>query len=273
MKKIFLFTAVLFAASSPLQAQQKQTLKKVIELQMPRTIDDDMPGTRGASVVWHPLQKKYYAVFAGNQDYPLAVFDVTNKLMSNEELTAKHDSRGLWYNPAKKEINGNTYADNGWFKYILNYEGIPDSSVVYVEGAHQPNEQSVAAYHPIRKEIMFLNGSTVSLYSEKGIESDSLVDIKWGRTKQTDKADVLTTETPDDYNNTSLIYTGIKAAELGFLNVDSKQIELYNFKTGYLTKELKLPADAPAEHTFNFAFANGIYWLFNMETRVWIGYK
>lgn len=273
MRKIILFTLLFSAATTTLHAQLKQTLKKVLELKMPKTVDDDMPGTRGACVVWHPLQKKYYAVFAGNMAYPLGVFDVAGKRISGDDLTAMNDTRGLWYNPVTKEINGNTYADNGWFKYRLDKKGIPDSGTVYIEGSHQPDEQTVGAYHPVRKEVMFLKRGTISLYSEKGVATDAVVEINWGRMKQDGKADSLITETPADYNSTSVVYTGIKGAELGFLNAGRKQIELYDFNSGYLTKEIKLPEDAPAEYAFNFAYANSIYWLFNIEERKWIGYK
>jgi hypothetical protein len=40
-----------------------------------------------------------------------------------------------------------------------------------------------------------------------------------------------------------------------------------------MTQILKLPDTATTEGMFNFAFANGIYWLFDMETRIWTGYK
>src|SRR5215831_11978397 len=85
-----LFTQAQTSAKKPL-TQSPQVLKKVIELKMPKTASDDMPGTRGASVAWHPLQKKYYAVFAGNMDYPLAVFDEKGKRLSDDDLFAYID--------------------------------------------------------------------------------------------------------------------------------------------------------------------------------------
>jgi len=77
----------------------------------------------------------------------------------------------------------------------------------------------------------------------------------------------------ENYNHTSLIYTGIKGQELGFLNIAENQIELYDIQTGFMTKVVPLPESATIETTFNFAYANGIYWLFDMENRRWIGYK
>ena len=61
MKK-YLIIAVLLMTAGTLSAQSR-TLKKVIALAMP----GDM-GSNGASVVYHPLQKKYYCAFAGNAD-------------------------------------------------------------------------------------------------------------------------------------------------------------------------------------------------------------
>src|SRR5258705_5019326 len=78
MKKIFfsLFLMLPFL----LEAQVEKTLKRTIELKMPGQVfkskstgEDSIPGTRGGAVVWHPVQKKYYAAFVGNERYPLAV--------------------------------------------------------------------------------------------------------------------------------------------------------------------------------------------------------
>jgi hypothetical protein len=40
-----------------------------------------------------------------------------------------------------------------------------------------------------------------------------------------------------------------------------------------MTSRLELPETASVNKSFNFAFANGMYWLFNMEERIWTGYK
>lgn len=272
MKKNILLAAVFLTGTISLQAQLKTAPKKVMELNMPKTAEDDMPGTRGACVVWHPLQKKYYAAMAGNAEFPLAVFDITGKRISDESLTAMKDTRGLWYNPATKEISGNGYDETGWFKYVLNKKGIPDSASTILEGLHQPDVQSVGSYSPVRKQVLFLAGNKVVLYSISGDLADEYVQINWGRKKADGKSEEETEEAPSAYN-TSVIYTGIKNAELGFLNTETKQIELYDFLSGFLTQKIKLPDDAPVESLFNFAYANGIYWLFNIKARTWYGYR
>ncbi|NJO25674.1 MAG: hypothetical protein HC867_07805 [Bacteroidia bacterium] len=98
--------------------------------------------------------------------------------------------------------------------------------------------------------------------------------LHWGLTaKDGIAADEHTDETPEGYNTTTIIYTSLPNAEIGVLNTVDKQVELYSIKTGFLSKKLQLPEDATTETMFNFAYANGIYWLFNMNTRTWIGYK
>jgi hypothetical protein len=77
----------------------------------------------------------------------------------------------------------------------------------------------------------------------------------------------------EDYNYNVLIYTGIPKAEFGLLNITENQVELYNSKTGLMTQKLKLPADVETYPAFNFSYSNGIYWFFNMDTRIWTGYK
>ncbi|MGB3008336.1 MAG: hypothetical protein WBC06_17605 [Chitinophagaceae bacterium] len=276
MKNTSLLIAIV-ASSLTLNAQTitPKPLKKVMTLTMPRTVDDEYPGTRGASVVWHPLQKKYYAAMAGNTQYPLGVFDAKGKLLSPESLNTDADVRGLWYNPQKKQLQGNSYDDYGWFSFKLDSKGIPQSTDIFMEGMNQPDAQSIGAYHTSLQEVLFLNAGFVSFYSFEDGLSNKSIQIQWGHTKEDglleEEADEA--ETPEDYNYTTVIYTGIKGAEIGFLNITEKHVELYNIADGFLTKKLSFPEDAPVYNNFNFAYTNGIYWLFNIETRIWTGYK
>lgn len=240
---------------------------------MPKTADDEMCGTRGATVAWHPVQKKLYASFAGNAEYPMAVFDVKGKRLSSEDLVTMTDTRGLWYDPAAKLLRGNGYSDWGWFAYELDKTGNPTDVQVEKKGMNQPDIQSVGVYNTTGKQVLFLNLSQVYMYNNDAERVDS-VTIHWGR-KKADGADedediYLSNE---DYNSSALAYTGIKGQELGVLNITNKQVELYDIKTGFLTKVLSLPETSVVEPFFNFAYANGTYWLFNIELRKWVGYK
>lgn len=268
-----LLLAILFFCTGPMQAQTLRPLKKTQELMMPKTADDENCGTRGASVMWHPDQKKYYAVFAGNARYPSAVFNEDGKRLSDKYQLAMVDARGLWYNPATKSIFGNAYNDAGWYEYKLDKQGMMADVDIAYEGMKQPNGQCVGVYNTKSNQVLFLHGSEVYAYNNKAEEQGKSA-IHFGRTKAEGAAsDEDLTVTPDDYNYTSMVYTGITGQELGFENLTKKQIELYDIKTGFLTKTLLLPELPETEGTFNFSYANGIFWLFDIEKRTWMGYK
>lgn len=275
MRKIFfsLFLAMPFL----LNAQVVKTLKKTIELNMPKTAEDTMGGTRGAAVIWHPILKKYYAAFAGNQGYPLAVFDVAGKRLSGEDQTCLIDLRGLWYNPKLKKICGNGYSEIGWFNYKLDAKGIPEETEVYAAGMNQPDEQSVGVFNAKTNLVYFLNGQNIYVYNADAMqEEDSTIRLFAGISR---KEDIDENDDDDglipnkDYSSNVLIYTGIPKAEFALLNVIEKQVELYNRKTGLMTQKLKLPSDIEIWPAFNFSYANGTYWAFNQDTRKWTGYK
>lgn len=256
--------------------EKPKELIKVLELKMPLTVEDDKPGTRGASVAWHPIQKKYYAAMAGNVDFPFAVFDVNGKRLSPDTLKCKQEIRGLWYNPLAKTIQGNAFNEGGWFYYTLDKKGIISGFKVFKEGLNQPDQQSVGAFDSKSDKVIFLSNESIHIYDLKKSDSISSLEIKWESVTEDDyyESDFYDLfETPEGYNSSTVVYTGIKGAELGFLNADFKEIGLYDIKTGLLSKTLTLPSDAPAETIFNFAFSNGIYWFFDMEARTWYGYK
>ncbi len=273
MRKIF-FT-LLLSLPVLMNAQVIKTLKKTIELTMPGTVDDSMPGTRGAAVVWHPVQKKYYAAFAGNQGYPLAVFNLAGKRLSGDDQTALVDTRGLWYNPGFKKICGNGYSDIGWFSHTLDTKGIPTESEIYAGGMNQPGEQSIGVFNERSNMVYFLYGQNIYVYNAESMqEEDSTIRLHPGISIATDIVEDDDGKTlSEDYSYNVLIYTGIPKAEFGLLNVVEKQVELYNRKTGLMTQKLKLPSDLPTWPAFNFSYTNGTYWAFDQDTRIWTGYK
>ena len=269
MKKLLtgLFIAALFFCFAHLQAQTTRALKKTLELQMPGT-----EGSNGGAVAWHAVQKKYYAGMAGNATYPLAVFDAMGKCLSPDDLTTKIDLRSLWYNPGTKSICGNGYKAEGWFSYKLNTKGIPEEHTIIQLGQNQPGEQSVGAYDAKKKFVYFLNGQKVVVYNEEGEElKDSAIALLINIDEEYagDDEDYF----DENFNSTTVVFTGILKNELGLLNYTKPQIELYNINTGAISQILKLPEDALAYDWFNFSFANGIYWLFDKDKRKWAGYK
>lgn len=272
MKYLIAGTALFIGMA--VQAQVKtRTLEKVMELQVPGEAISGKPGTRGASVAWHPVLKKYFTAMAGNYQYPMTIFDQQGKRLSSIYSSCKVDTRGLWYNPVTKSIQGNGFDRAGWFSYKLDASGTNlDQLQTLDTGMLQPGQQVVGAFNPAEKTVLFLSGDSVIAYKAADRKPNGKnIFIRWGISSATDET---TTEGRiNNYNYTTVVYTGIPNAQLGFLNFIDFQVELYNQKTGLLTQVLKLPEGAPAETSFNFAYTNGMYWFFNMTDRKWIGYK
>lgn len=274
--KSFLILCVLVLCGTIGNAQTKRSLIKIsTELAMKKKLSTDASsGTRGASVAWHPIQKKYYAVMAGNVKYPAAVFDANGIRLSSDNLTTMADCRGLWYNAVTKKIEGNQFSDYGWFAYILDAKGIPTDVEETQNEKCQPSDQCAGVYNTENNKVYFLSGSELYEYNASKCQVEGTIVIHFGKSKSQDiSPDEDATVSPEYYNSSTLVYTGVKKAEFGFLNPDEGQIELYDKSTGLLTSILRLPSDAPMEEFFNFAYANGIFWLFDVEARKWVGYK
>jgi hypothetical protein len=201
----------------------------------------------------------------------MGVYDLKGKLLSPDELEAMFDLRGIWYNPKSKAIQANGFKEFGWAQYTLDAKGIPASVKILQAGMNQPDSQNVAAYNPTESVLYFLNYASVDKYDYADGKFLESINLFPGQASEDD--DELDDEFGEVYNLTTIVYTGIPGSELGLLNFSDMQVELYNSKTGYMTRKLKLPDDAPTYYWLNFSFCNGIYWLFDRENRKWIGYK
>lgn len=265
---LFLGVTIVFA-----QTQKKDTilLKKVIELKIDRE-----GGANGAGVAWNPITKRYYCAMAGNASFPLAVFDATGKQLSDPSVSTLVDVRGIWFNPRAKELQANGYNDAGWVSYTLDANGIPVSVNTLFPGMNQPGEQSVGAFHPSASVLYFIDDSEyldISAYGMIDGKYKSSTTIHPQTYSDIDIDEDLDMVFMEDYNLATPICTSIPTSEIGLLNVVSSQIELYNLTDGLMTKVLKLPADVPLYDMFNFSYCNKTYWLFDKDSRKWIGYK
>lgn len=269
MKQTVPFLAFLLLAFTSF-SQKEKLLQKVLELQMP-----EGPGARGASVAFHPVLKRYYASIGGNAAHALGIFDQNGKKLSKENQTTLFDMRGFWWSPKLKTFCANGYSDNGWVAYELDSKGNPVAVTELFGGMHQPNEQSVGAFNPRTNDVYFLSGPDVLVYPvESGEEEGDPIHLHIGASAKGSEYDYdEETEIANTDYNPALVYTAKPKAEFGLLNFFDKQIELYDAATGYMTEKLKLPETAPVDEMMCFAYANGVYWLFDRSTRAWKGYK
>jgi hypothetical protein len=264
-----LLAAITVFSSFVMYSQSAKPLKKVLELKIP--IEG---GANGAAVAWHPVSKKYYAAMAGNTSYSLSVYDAAGKRLSPEDQTTLFDIRGMWYNTNTKTIQMNGYNESGWAEYKLDGKGLPVDIKELFTGMIQPDEQSTGAYNPKENMVYFLNEEgNIERYSLKdGVYLDD-VELKLGKTKDDNADEGDNYDVIEDYNASTAVFTGIAGAEIGLLNYSNTEVELYNIKTGFLSKKFALPNDAPLSEFLNFSYSNGVYWLFDKEARIWKGYK
>lgn len=276
-KSLFLSTLVLLSISANAQTDaDKQTTRSNTQtyedvpnvdidsvsavLEIP---DNVSAGSNGTGLAYDPVKKLYYSAFAGNSTFPFIVFKSNGKVLDDKNTTMI-DVRGLWYNPKTAAIEANGYAEFGIVQYQLDKNGVPTSHKTLFEGQNQPDANSVGVLDPVHNEILFLEMS----------DYDGVVH-RYSRTTGKELG-VIELKNLDDlalYNTTTMVYTGIKGAELGIVDYELAIIYLFDVSTGENTKQVTLPLDAVVEDRFNFAFANGMFWFFDTVYRKWYGYR
>jgi len=217
-------------------------------------------GTNASSVTWNPDSRIYITVIAGNESYPLEGFNTSAEMIFSAQ--AKFDYRGLWYNPAKKQMEGNGAGEAGWTAFSLNANNTPSTNQTLFVGQHQPDFQSVGAYNYDKKQVVFLNPdfTSIILYSREKPKKVKKITLKWG--------DLSTFS----INSNSLGYTGAKGFEYVVLDYVSGKLIFFNAK-GAVSATRALPEGTPLNDSFGFSFANGHAFLYDKIERTWFGFK
>lgn len=235
--------------------QLKPKLKLELKLLSP-------DGTNGSAIAWSSQHRKYYAVMAGNEDYPLEVFD--EKGINLQSIPAGRDLRGLWYNPAYGFLEGNTFDYHDIVSYAMEEDGLLSSEDPYEEMYGLPvyDPQAVLTLNILSNKYAWFDDESTSirLIDAETAEEDGEIPLP------------ISDSQKENFNKT-LVYTGIEGAEYGLLNYNERSVYLYNESTGELANKIELPKNAPICKIFRFSFANGHCWLFDTEKRGWLGYK
>lgn len=215
-------------------------------------------GTNGSAVAWNPTAKVYYAVIAGNADYPLESYDAQGKLLGRRKAEA--DIRGLWWNPKAKALQGNCAGEMGWVQIRCDAKGLPGGAPeTLASGQNQPDFQSVGAYDTKGKKVVFYDQGSLYFYNAKNNQAAGTLSLSLPVSSE-------------DINFTSVGFTGKKNYEFVLLDYVQRKLYFFNRK-GNMTAESNLPFDAPANDAFRFSFTNGIAFVYDAETRTWTGFK
>jgi hypothetical protein len=255
--------AVMIFATSLTTAFAEGNLKNVNTSPKPgvklKIVGED--GTNGSAVAWHPITKMYYTIVAGNEDFPMEVFDEGGVHLQSSTTMA--DMRGLWYNDVYEVLEGNTYEFHDIVSYEIDEDGLMYGEAPYEELYELPvnDPQSVLCLNNLDGVYAWFDNEYATLH---------LIDMESGEDLDVIELDLSTPLTK--LNQTTVIYTGIEGGEFGLLNFEDKEIYLIDDDNGEVTKTIKLPKSQPTYETFNFSFANGNIWLFDTDARVWTGY-
>lgn len=255
---------ILYASIAP-TADAQVLLKEIntkptLSLQLKLLADD---GINGSAVAWIEEYQKYYTLVAGNESFPIEVFDKNG--VNLQSIPAGRDMRGLWYNPTYAFIEGNTYEYHDIMSYEIKEDGLLSTEDPYEELFELPvwNPQAVLTLNFRIDQYAWFNKEDSKLHfvdSESG-EEDGEITLD------------IPAETIEDFN-TTLTYTDIEDAEYGLYNFKENKIYLFERITGRKTAVIELPSEVPNDcNSFRFSFANGHFWLFDADKRTWLGYK
>lgn len=217
-------------------------------------------GNNGVAVMWNPDNNLYYTAFGGNADFTLDVFSPDGKCIHSQSIGL--DIRGLNYSRKSHCLIGNAYDDKGYFRILLDENGIPVSKAErYLSGMHQPAMQSVGMMDESEKLMYFREGLTIFSYrisDGKNISSFPLIGISESEINKC--------------VGSCILYTAVSGFEFAVVN-------LYNAKTyffdleGRFVHSISISYALEIHDNLNLSFANNHIWFYNKELRKWTGYK
>jgi hypothetical protein len=230
--------------------------KKEIELKI-----QGKDGTNGSSVAFDPILKRYYTATAGNSSYPLDVFDKSGRFIATNTCNA--DIRGLFYNPEFNTIEGNTYQDHNILSFSFENNGKlkKDNPKVELSKLEAANSNTCFNFDILNKFYIAFDKDNLSI-SRYNIDGKKERNLR-----------VRLPNNAENMNYTSVVYIDIKDGAYGFLDFVKKQVILINPKSGSPLATIQLPNDAKTNNAFRFAYANGNIFLYDVDTRIWTGYK
>jgi hypothetical protein len=216
-------------------------------------------GTNASAVAFIPGPNVYITVIAGNSTFPMEVFDPQGKTLKSMEVGI--DIRGIWYNPATKQLEGNAAGEEGWYTMTLDGNGIPSGEWTLVRtGQNQPDFQSVMSYVPSKKKLVTFYDGNFSYWGRKNAKEK--VRFQHGTPGDTDWY----------INPTTACYTGNDDFPIAVLELNGEQVLFFDLKGKYLAAT-SIPGGLPEMDGFRFSFANKRAFVYDEVERTWRGYK
>jgi gliding motility-associated-like protein len=217
-------------------------------------------GTNASGVAYNPNFDLYYALIAGNPDYPLETFAPDGTPLFQTETG--FDSRGLWWNPNLGQLEANGFNAFGLHRFDLDANGFAlNTGVDVFTGMNQPDMQSCGDLDYDANEILYYDDGMIYRYDR---EDNSFL----GSYALTGIPVPLT-----DINSTTVIYTGCPEHEIGILDYVNKRVYFFDKSDGSFTFTSQLPEITVTNNSFRFSFANNHVWLYDVATRSWSSFR
>jgi hypothetical protein len=254
----FIFASALVSGASGFAQSPNSTAVHAFSYQMQQD-----GGTNGSGVAYDANSKTYFVAIAGNSSFPLESFKVNGKTATTIQANeAGEDLRGLWCDPKVHALQANLAGDGGWVSRAVASNGNVGPWKSLAGGQNQPEFQSVGTYDAKKKAVLFYDASNYQLELRKTKSPSSFKAISLDANEVN----------PEDFNATSVGYTGVKGYEYALLDFNNSRLVYFNSK-GKVAGSTKLPNDAPVYDYFAFGIANGKLFLYNKEARVWHAYE
>jgi len=245
---------MMLSINCELAAQPVRQIKPATEL-----ISGRAPGGMGVSVVWNPGMKRYYAAVSGNGERWLFMYDEKGKALKSPYLLP-FDPGSLWLEGAGKILK--SYASGMEGLYVIHLrEGLPAYAENIFYALHNPVAIGNGAWAGRKKEMWYYHDKAIFRYK-----------IRHAHHRPPLHLDI--DDFDNELNSMGVVYTGIRNAEIGLYDRGQHRILLYNSRSGRCTKILQILDDnGPKPLCGDFAYTNGLFWLYSRETGNWHGYR
>jgi len=219
-------------------------------------------GVNASSVCWYPDKKIFVTLMAGNADYPLEGFTEQGQNVFSSRTSL--DARGIWYNLITRTIDLNLPGDGEWHSISFGRDLKTHSTKKLNVELYQPDFQSVATYNPDKRRVVYLDvkAKCIRLFDYRDPTKTEAIKLK----KLADK------NIAENYNQTSIGYTGIKDYEYILLHLTQKKLIFVN-KDGEQTAAIATPEGVELPVAFKFSYANKRVFFFNEKNRTWTAYR
>ncbi len=217
-------------------------------------------GSNASAVAWDGKREVYVTVIAGNETFPMEVFDRKGNAVFQTD--AGFDWRGLWYNPTTGMLEGNGAGKYGWASFSLRGADSRSEIDNFEASQCQPDFNSVGAYDVAKRQVVYLDFTVdgLAMYARKNSMKIKYLNLDWS---STDIGSV---------NTTTVGCTGHKNYEFVLLEYSLGKLIFFN-RSGDQTASVQLPAGAPLAEQFAFSFVHDRAFLYDKSSRIWHAYK